>query len=129
MAATQESVAYFCPQCGGAALDFSELAGGNAKCRVCTWEGAAHERVAYPFKHDFISDESMLRDMLNDIRLIFGASSKLYGELLSKWGFIRPGPKVVRDLTRYMAACGRAVLTALIEEREKLEKEEHGETN
>lgn len=126
--ATKESVVYFCPQCGGATLDFSEI-GGDASCRTCNWTGPAHERVAYPFRHDFISDESVLLSMVNDMRIIFSASAKLWGDFLLKWGFISQNPRITRDLTRYLARSARAVLTAIVEERELLEKEEHGKRN
>jgi hypothetical protein len=126
MADTPFTVAYFCPQCGGASLDFSEIEGGDATCRSCTWKGAGRERVAYPFKHDFISDESMLLSMMQDMRVIFAASSKMYAEFFMKWGFLKVGPGTAQHLARFMAGAARAVLTAIIEERERIEKEEHG---
>jgi hypothetical protein len=125
MAEANESVVYFCPTCGGASLDFSELAGG-ASCRTCGWKGHLHERVAYPFKHDFLSGESSIHQLVSDMRVVVAASSKLYITLLLKWGFLTKGPGLEKAAARYLAAVVRATLTAFIEERDRIEQEKHG---
>lgn len=125
MAEANESVAYFCPTCGGASLDFSEL-GGEASCRSCGWKGAQQERVALPFKHDFLSGEAALTHLISDVRSVVSASSKMYLPLLVKWGFLSLGEGVEKRATRYLAAAARATLKSFIEERDSIEKEEHG---
>ena len=34
------TVAYFCPECGSASVEFSGIIGGEASCSVCQWAGA-----------------------------------------------------------------------------------------
>jgi len=129
MEETKRSVAYFCPECGSASIDYSVLVGGNATCKTCGWVGSNEKLVAYQFSHDFNDDAEALHYLMNDVRKVYGAASKLFGELLLKWGFldykqtkegIQLNPK---QLARYMAAAAQASLRAIIAEREKMEKE------
>lgn len=127
--ATTKEVAYFCPDCGGASIEASALAGGRAECKTCKWEGSREKLVAYAFQHEFSNGEEALRYMMNDIRSIYGAAAKLIGEFLMKWGFLDTvevgGSKQLntRQLARYVAAMAQATLKAVVEERAKMEKE------
>lgn len=123
-------VVYQCPQCGSPAVEFSELVGGAAMCKACKWAGKKEDLLGTPFDHLLGTREGIGFELFNDTRRML-SSPVFLGELggfLSRWGFIDLSgekKKVVRETTRYVAAIARAVLTALIEEREKIEKERH----
>lgn len=129
MEATRTDVAYFCPECGSASLEYSELAGSLATCKVCDWTGAQEKLVAYQFQHDFADGTEALRHMMNQMRHIYAASSKMFGEFLLKWGFLdytqtRKGMNInTKQLARFMAVSAQATLRAIVTERQKIEKE------
>ena len=117
-----------CPTCGSPAVDFSSLVDGAASCRVCGWKGTNDELLSTPFEHLLGTSEGIGFELMNDTRRLL-SSPVFLGELggfLNRWGFINvndPHKKVVRATTKYVAAIARAVLTAVIQTREELEKE------
>lgn len=124
-----ESKIRFCPQCGSAKVTFSELIGGVAKCgvRTCLWEGTTDELLAVPISHEFLSEESMMIQLMNDLRLMFsGELGVPYLKLLLKWGFIKANANDLANtldrkiFARYLAAIARGVLTTILEERAKI---------
>lgn len=125
-------VVYQCPQCGSPAVDCGELVGADAKCRVCGWKGQREELLATPFNHMMGTKEGIGFEMSNDIRRLFSLPIFLggLGGFLNRWGFIDPagdGDTLKRNVTRYVATMARAVMIALLEERDKIEKERNGE--
>jgi hypothetical protein len=124
---------YFCPACGGANIVASALAGGDAKCNVCTWRGRVEELATFHFTHDMGSPEEVFKAFANDMRKILSRDfATVMGQMLIKWGFMDPpDPKtharIVRTLARYMGAIAQGVCNAIIAERQKIEVEEHGE--
>ena len=119
---------YQCPGCGSPAVEFSNLVGGSARCNACRWEGVREDLLGTPFEHVLGTPEGIGFELLNDTRRLL--SSPLFlGELggfLSRWGFIDlslPKAVLVKTVTRYVSAIARAVLTAVIQERETIEKE------
>lgn len=129
MEPTTRDVAYFCPECGSSSLEYSELSGGMAVCKVCEWTGAREKLVAYTFQHDFTDSTEALRHMMNDVRYIYAAASKMFGEFLLKWGFLdykqtKKGMDInTKQLARYMASAAQATLKSVFEVRQKIEKE------
>jgi hypothetical protein len=59
--------------------------------------------------------------------MVVAASSKLYLNVLLKWGFLKQGSDLKEQIARYLSVAARAVLTSFIEERERVEKESHGD--
>lgn len=129
METTSGSVAYFCPECGGADVSFGGLVGSTAECGTCKWSGPREKLLAHAFNHQRGSDAELTQDFLNDMRKVYAASSKLFGEVLIKWGFVtveqtKGGAQVnTRQLSRYIAAMALASFKALIDERRKMEQE------
>jgi hypothetical protein len=113
-----------CPQCGSASVDFSELAGGAARCRGCRWSGYNTELVVMPFEHEFLADESMAVSMVNDMRLLLsGPQGVPYLKFLMKWGFLVgkendiAGTVDRKKFARYLTAISKGILTSVLEER------------
>ena len=116
--------AVFCPACGAASID-QDLVGDSASCRVCTWAGPAHELAALHFEGSGGTDEEVLRNFFLDLRGVLGARfASEIAALLTRWGFL--GAAEPRILARYLAAAARAMVTSIVEERGRIEKEVHG---
>jgi hypothetical protein len=116
----------FCPRCGSANLEFSELAGGNATCGNCHWVGSTDDLFMVPFCHDFFSDEGMVRGLMNDLRVMLsGELGVPYLKFLVKWGFVKSTNGVADRVafTRYLVAIAKALLVAVFEERKRLSVE------
>lgn len=117
-----------CPGCGSPAVEFSALEGGVAECRVCKWKGSRDELLLMPFDHIYGTDEGVGMALHNEIRRVF--TNPLFAtdiiRFLARWGFVpvdKDNKADVKLTTRYIAAIGRAVLVAVIKEREKIEME------
>lgn len=126
---SQTDRAYFCPACGSANVDGSSLAGGSAKCNVCSWSGSVEEMPAFAFQHESGTPDEIFRSFFLDVRKAFGQHiATQIGHLLIKWGFLdAPGPanqqRVIKTLARYVAAITKAAVVAIVEERKAIEKE------
>jgi hypothetical protein len=121
-----DSKVRFCPRCGSANLEFSELAGGNAKCENCAWSGSVDDLFVVPFSHDFFSDEGMVRALMNDLRGLLAKELGVpYLKFLIKWGFVKTTGGVADRVTftRYLVAIAKAILLAIFEERKRLSTE------
>ena len=119
--------AYFCGRCGSPSLDISELV-GTAKCNACDWAGSTGDLAAMPIEHEFGSSEKVIQALMGDMRVLLAkhlASPLLH--FLMKWGFLgnKNTANMRHEVGRYLAAMSRAMLTAVIEERQKMEKEKH----
>lgn len=119
---------YVCPECGGASVVYSALAGGLARCNACEWEGSKEALLAVPAKSGSSPDEVLLA-MRNDIRNAFAKNSEAFITFLVKWGFVpaieRAG-KIEIDkklATRFVSAIAAGALSAVFEERQKVERE------
>jgi len=119
---------YFCPNCGGAAVDTPLLAGGQASCRSCGWKGAATELVAAPMPEDVqLKPEAFIREFTSDFKIMFAKECAApVMRLLVKWGFMpamaeREHMKTL--LARYLRAVAIASVQALFDERAKIENE------
>jgi hypothetical protein len=127
-----KDVAYFCPECGSASIEYSGLVGGMATCQVCKWMGSREQMVGYAFQHDFADGDEAVQFMLNDLRKVFAAASKLYGEFLMKWGFLdmkqtKRGVELnTKQLSRYVASMALATFKSILETRNKMEQERLG---
>lgn len=125
----------FCPRCGSANLNFSQLAGGAAVCGNCEWKGTSDDLFEVPFSHDFFSDEGMVRNLMSDIRnLLAGEMGLPYLKFLIKWGFVREvsGSPDRVALTRYLVAIAKAILVGIFNERKLIAEEtavKSGEAN
>lgn len=116
----------FCPQCGSASVDFSSLVGGRATCNGCHWAGAVDELLVVPIEHDFLGKESILIEMINDMRrMLSGELGLPWLKFLLKWGFVQGdldnlvGTLDRKKFARYLAVIGNAVVIALITERSR----------
>lgn len=124
---------YFCPVCGGANVTASALAGGEAKCNICTWTGKVEELATFRFTHDMGSPEEVFKAFFMDMRKVMAKHfATVMGQMLIKWGFMDAPDKknhaqIVRVLNRYMGSISQAVCKAIIAERQAIEREKHGE--
>lgn len=130
---TPNDRAWFCPACGCADVTASSLAGGNAKCNVCTWAGTVEELPTFLFTHDMGTPEEVFRAFFVDTRKLLGQHfATQFGHMLIKWGFLEaPNGKnhavVVKTLSRYVGVITKAVVTAVVTERQAMEKEKFRE--
>lgn len=80
----------FCPQCGSPAVTYQELIGGNAKCRVCSYESKTTD---FPVQFQFVSSsgdvDALNERFLKDIKGVVAhhLSAPLL-RLLHRYGFI-----------------------------------------
>lgn len=120
-------VAYACPKCGSPSVSFSSLEGGEAACKPCGWLGVRGDLLAMPFNNDYGSQDAIFSTLTQEWKQIFGKFSIDVGRFLVHWGFlvVKPGQQKVAAtaLARYLAAMATASLTAVLQEREKFEKE------
>ena len=121
--------AWFCPACGSASVTASSLAGGAASCNTCTWRGAVEDLPTFFFTHDMGTPEEVFHAFFGDVRKLLGKHfATQIGQMLIKWGFMdapdgKNNAKVGRVLSRYVGSISRAAVTAIIAEREAMEKE------
>lgn len=117
-----------CPKCHGPAVDYSEMAGGEASCRngACGWRGRREELVVIQFSHQFADQQEMLRHMSKDLRnTIARSAAQDFGRFLVKWGFLSQ-PLQPREMARYFAAMAVGIVKAIFEERQKILEETSG---
>lgn len=122
-----EAVVYFCPECGSPSIERSLLDGGTASCRACSWAGSTTRLAGMPISHKFGGDEELLISLVGDLRTVLardvGVTLVRY---LQKWGFFTNGNDralTARQAGRYMSAAARGIITAWLEERDKMEVE------
>ncbi len=124
---------WFCPTCGAADVTASNLAGGAAKCNICTWTGKVEELATFHFTHDMGSPQEVFRAFFMDMRKVMAREfATVMGQMLIKWGFMdAPDSKnmkqVQRVLARYIGVISQAVCKAIVAERQAIEREKHGE--
>lgn len=125
----------FCPQCSSPSVDYSVLAGGDAVCRACDWKGTSDALLIVPLKHDFVNGEEVLVRMMGDLRgLLAGEAGVPYLKFLLKWGFVEADQHNIagtldrKMFSRYLAVIGQAIMTALLNERTKIDLEKHNGT-
>lgn len=131
---TEKDCVRLCPTCGASSVDFSALIGGAAQCRACKWEGPSAELLLVPVEHMYGTREGTGFALNNDYRSLFKNKDFVrdFVAFLVKWGFVsaeRSADKVSvnsKQALRYMSAVARSGLVAIVEEREKIEKEEKG---
>lgn len=126
------SLVTLCPSCGSASVD---VVGGTilnapdapSTCKGCGWEGRRDQLVGAVFQHQMGSDAQILHTIVNDLRNSVAKQLSLpIGRFLLKWGFLNT-PVDARELSRYMVAVAQAMLRAVFETREQIEKERtHG---
>jgi hypothetical protein len=125
---TTEAEAYFCPECGSPSIDRSVLSGGSATCRACGWAGSADKLAVLPFAHALGDDNQILIALVGDLRLMLAKDvGNHFAKFLTKWGFIdvTGANKALagRRMGRYLSAIARSIVTALLQERDKMEAE------
>lgn len=124
-----KDILYVCPMCGSASVEFSELVGGAAECKACSWKGMRDDLFGVPVALDVASAEVFM-SMRNDLRRLHAESAKQYVRFLVKWGLV----DAVRDerqiritdktqVVRYMNAIASATFKAVLEEHQQMEKE------
>lgn len=127
----------FCPECGSPSIETGTgviLASDPGKigssCKACGWKGMVSDLAATTLQHTFGSDEELTKALVGDLRVLLAKEGAvLFGKFLMKWGFLdvqqTPKGSVIntRQLSRYIVAIGRATLTAIVEERQKIETE------
>lgn len=122
--------AFFCPGCGSSAVDTQALA-GTASCRACEWSGLDSLLIVAPIEHGLGSKDNIAYAVIQDLRIALAKDCAVpLGRFLLKWGFLAAAdtPQGViidnEQLGRYMTAIQAAVYTAILAEREAIEKEQ-----
>lgn len=119
---------YFCPSCSSANVTASSLAGGAANCNICTWKGVVEDLAVYTFQHGMGGPEQVLHNFAMDVRrVVSGPLAVQMVALLAKWGFLSSNDMNPKVAARYLGAMARGMAKSLLEEREKMEKENHGQ--
>jgi hypothetical protein len=91
------------------------------------------ELATFRFTHDMGSPEEVFKAFFLDMRKVLTRDfAQAVGQLLIKWGFMEVPTKknhaeIVRTLSRYMGSVSQAVCKAIVAERQKIEREKHGE--
>ncbi len=123
--------AYFCPTCGGAAVDFSALT-EEAHCKICSWKGSRAELAVFRFSHTLGDQAQTCEQLFMDMRQLLGKHfSAPFAAFLGKWGFLdipttkSAQEKARKHLARYIGHCAGAFIRSIIEVRHQIEKEEH----
>jgi hypothetical protein len=121
---TEGNVIYFCPECGSPSIERSLISNTTSSCRACSWAGASDRVVAMPVSGD---SASLIVSLVGDLRTLMGQEMGLVLlRFFVKWGFISEATEktvMSRQLARYLAAAARGIITALFEERQKMEVE------
>lgn len=114
----------FCPQCCSASVEFSELVGGDGKCKGCGWSGLATDLLVVPIEHDFAGKEDVIVSMVNDVRAFLAGELGLpWLRFLLKWGFLSGDPQNIvatldrKKFAKYLAVLGQSAVASLIAER------------
>jgi hypothetical protein len=123
---------YLCPSCGSPAIswDIDEAKvikqGPSAidfVCEACSWRGKQSDLVSSPFSHAWDNNQGLVDALIRDLRrrLAKDVGKSLLAYLM-RWGFMTVPD--TRLLARYLSAMSAAMVTAMMEERLKIEKEE-----
>jgi hypothetical protein len=122
-----ETAVYFCPECGSPSIERSLLDGGTASCRACSWAGPASRLAGMPISHKFGGDAELIVSLVGDLRTILARDVGVtLVKYLQKWGFFTNESDrqlTARQAGRYMSAAARGIITAVLEERDKMEVE------
>jgi ribosomal protein S27AE len=112
-----------CPNCSGTNL--AEDMSRHWRCGTCGQTFKAEDLIVSKFKQEFGDDSAILEQLVRSLRNTVAKDlAASMGSFLLKWGFLpRADPYL---LSRYVNSCARAMLIAIIEERQKIEKERHG---
>jgi glyoxylate carboligase len=101
------------------------LAGSEYHCEVCNWAG--EDPVLVPFGNPFASKNAAFSAFAAEFLAEFAKAASLpLVRVLMKWGFVhtdKAGKPSTLELTRYMKSMAGAMIIAMIEERQKMEKE------
>jgi len=101
------------------------LAGSEYHCEICNWMG--EDPILVPFGNPFASKNATFSAFAAEFIAEFAKAASLpLVRVLMKWGFIRVDKAGKPDtvvLTRYMKAMAGAMIIAMIEERQKMERE------
>jgi hypothetical protein len=119
---TGKDIAFACPTCGSGALTLPTLAGTDYICAACGWKG--RDALIIPVQG---SGEESFRSFSSEVLLVLAKYLALpLGKILVHWGFVptdNAGKPSAHYLAQYLHAMSKAVVTALIEERKKIEIE------
>lgn len=121
----------FCPECGSAHIEQTNIlaaadySNDMFKCVSCEWVGRRDQLAISEITHQMGTNEDIFITLMNDLRNLLAKDVGVsLGGFLMKWGFISTmNPKI---LGRYLSAIARAILTAVLQERVKIEKEKTG---
>jgi hypothetical protein len=121
----KQDKAYVCPQCASPAIHVPVLAGADFVCEACGWGGP--DAVVVPFTNPFNSSEQTWEKFGMELLNVFSQVGALpIGRVLVKWGFVSVEPSgkpSMNELVRYLRAMAGAIVTAVLEERKKIEVE------
>lgn len=130
LSAGTEEACYVCPGCGSTSVDFGELVGAAASCRICGWQGTKDELVSAPFAHTGLSKESIAQELVNDMRKLLSEPTftKGFAQFLLRWGFIPRDishKETVRLLCLYGNTLARSMMAGVTSAREAEERRVH----
>lgn len=112
-----------CPNCSG--TDLAEDLSRHWHCGTCSHTFKAEDLIVSKFKQELGDDSDILEQLVRSLRNTVAKDLAVsMGSFLLKWGFLPSADPYL--LSRYVNSCARAMLIAIIEERQKIEKERHG---
>lgn len=121
---------YLCGDCGSLSLELPALINGTAKCRGCGWQGPTRDLIVQTFQHTQGGDDELIRTFMREFRITLAKDFSLpFGKLLYRWGFLGETEteqgKIVNPihLKKYLTAVFQSSMKAIIDTREKIEKE------
>ena len=116
-----KDTAYFCPGCGGSAVNRSALVGGTANCETCKWSGKNEDLRAVSFEHDFSSPEQVMHVFASEFKGVVASSlARPFGALLLKWGFIQR-ETLMEALPVYLTSAVGAMVKSVFDTRQRIE--------
>jgi hypothetical protein len=135
-----KDTARFCPECGSPSVRTRESmllsmdeAKGTATCEACGWVGTVGKLgklLAVPFSHELGDQEGVYKAFIGDMRIVLAKHCAVaIGGFLLKWGFLdqeqHNGQVILHraQLMRYMTAISHAMIRAVVETRQEIEKE------
>ena len=120
--------AKFCPRCNSPSVEYATLVltvDSKASCEACGWKGMRADLLTSPVVHDMGSPDEVVQRFVSDFRNVIAKECGItFARWLSRWGFLPADAKgQAICLGRYLTAIARASITAVLDERKKIEKE------
>jgi len=123
---TTSNTLFICPECGSPYVEYSSLAGGDAKCKVCEWTGKREGLLVVPFSDSLVTPDAAVKQFAHDLKMLMARDmgTKIIG-ILVKWGFLQlESDAYKRNAVKYVANIGKAMALSILKTRAEIEIED-----